>query len=125
MKELSGAEWHILESLWTDSPKIGSQIVADMSERKGWSRSTTLTMLRRMTEKKLISCDDSGKVKTYMPLVCREEAVKKETESFLNRVYNGSVSMLINGFVEKQKLTSEEIEELRQILNNAEGGNGR
>lgn len=121
MKELSGAEWHILESLWEDSPKIGSQIVADMSERKGWSRSTTLTMLRRMAEKKLISCDDGGKVKSYTPLVCREEAVKKETESFLNRVYNGSVSMLINGFVEKQKLTSKEIEELRQILDDAEG----
>lgn len=121
MKELSGAEWHVLESLWESAPKIGSQIVSDLSERKGWSRSTTLTMLRRMTEKELISCDDSGKVKLYAPLVCREEAVKKETESFLNRVYNGSVSMLINGFVKKQKLTSEEIEELRLILDNAEG----
>ena len=81
-------------------------------------------MLRRMTEKKLISCDDSGKVKSYMPLVGREEAVKRETESFLNRVYNGSVSMLINGFVEKNKLSAEEIEELRQILDNAEGNDG-
>lgn len=121
MKELSGAEWHVLESLWENSPKIGSQIVADMLQRKGWSRSTTLTMLRRMTEKKLISCDDGGKIKSYTPLVCREEAVKKETESFLDRVYNGSVSMLINGFVERQKLTPKEIEELRQILDDAEG----
>lgn len=121
MRELSGAEWHILESLWEGSPKIGSQIVADMSEKKGWSRSTTLTMLRRMTEKKLIACDDGGRIKTYMPLVCREEAVKKETESFLNRVYNGSVSMLLNGFVERQKLTAKEIEELRKILDDAEG----
>lgn len=125
MKELSGAEWHILESLWTESPKVGSRIVADMSERKGWSRSTTLTMLRRMTEKKLISCDNSGKMKSYMPLVGREEAVKRETESFLNRVYNGSVSMLINGFVKKQKLTTEEIEELRQILDSAEENDER
>lgn len=123
MKELSVAEWHVLECLWTDSPKIGSQIVVDMAERRGWSRSTTLTMLQRMTEKKLISCDDSGKLKTYMPLVIREEAVKKETESFMNRVYHGSVSMLINSFVGKQKLTAEEIDELRQILDNAEGKN--
>ena len=120
MKELSGAEWHVLESLWANSPKVGSQIVADMEERRGWSRSTTLTMLRRMTEKNLISCDNSGKMKSYMPLVGREEAVKKETESFLNRVYHGSVSMLLNGFVQKQKLTPQEIEELRQILDHAE-----
>ncbi len=120
MKELSGAEWHVLESLWANSPKVGSQIAADMEERRGWSRSTTLTMLRRMTEKNLISCDNSGKMKSYMPLVGREEAVKKETESFLNRVYHGSVSMLLNGFVQKQKLTPQEIEELRQILDHAE-----
>jgi len=120
MKELSETEWYILESLWAESPKIGSQIVADLSRRKGWSRSTTLTMLRRMTEKELIVCDDSGKMKSYAPLIAREEAVKRETESFLDRVYQGSVSMLLNGFVEKQKLTSKEIDELRQILDHAE-----
>ena len=63
MRELSEAEWHVLESLWADSPKVGNQIVADMEIRKGWCRSTTLTMLRRMTEKGLIFCDDSGKMK--------------------------------------------------------------
>ena len=125
MKELSETEWYVLESLWADSPKIGSQIVADLSRKRGWSRSTTLTMLRRMTEKKLIVCDDSGKMKSYAPMVAREEAVKKETESFLDRVYHGSVSMLLNGFVEKRKLTSEEIDELRQILNQAEERNER
>ncbi|MCM1124963.1 MAG: BlaI/MecI/CopY family transcriptional regulator [Lachnospiraceae bacterium] len=120
MRELSEAEWHVLESLWADSPKVGSRIVADMDARRGWNRSTTLTMLRRMTEKGLIACDDSGKMKTYSPLVHREEAVKKETESFLNRVYQGSVSMLLNSFVGKQKLTAEEIRELRKILDQAE-----
>lgn len=123
MKELSEAEWNILESLWENSPKVGSQIVADMEKRIGWSRSTTLTMLRRMTEKGLISCDDSGKMKTYTSLVYREEAVKKETESFLNRVYKGSVSMLLNNFVEKSRLTAEEIKELREILDQAEEKN--
>ena len=120
MKELSEAEWHILESLWTESPKVGSQIVADMQAKIGWSRSTTLTMLRRMTDKGLIACDDSGKMKTYTSLVHRDEAVKKETENFLNRVYHGSVGMLLNSFVEKQKLTDEEIKALRQILDQAD-----
>ena len=120
MKELSEAEWHVLESLWENSPKVGSQIVADMQAKIGWSRSTTLTMLRRMTDKGLIACDDSGKMKTYTSLVHRDEAVKKETENFLNRVYHGSVGMLLNSFVEKQKLTDEEIKALRQILDQAD-----
>ncbi|MCH5338239.1 MAG: BlaI/MecI/CopY family transcriptional regulator [Acetatifactor sp.] len=121
MKELSGAEWNLMESLWEYSPKVGSQIVTDMAARTGWSRSTTLTMLRRMTEKGLIACEDSGQMKTYAPLIEREEAARKETESFLNRVYNGSISLLVSGFVERQKLTEQEIAELRQLLEKAEG----
>lgn len=121
MKELSGAEWNLMESLWEYSPKVGSQIVTDMAARTGWSRSTTLTMLRRMTEKGLIACENSGQMKTYAPLVEREEAARKETESFLNRVYNGSISLLVSGFVERQKLTEQEIAELRQLLEKAEG----
>ena len=54
MKVLSEAEWNIMESLWESSPKVGSQITADMAVRTGWSRSTTLTMLKRMCEKGLI-----------------------------------------------------------------------
>lgn len=122
MKELSAAEWNIMESLWEASPKIGSWIVSDMAARTGWSRSTTLTMLKRMTQKGLIACEESGQMKAYRPLVDREEAVKKETESFMNRVYHGSVSMLLNGFVKKQKLSREEIRELREILERAEEG---
>lgn len=120
MRELSEAEWNIMESLWEYSPKVGSQIVADMAERTGWSRSTTLTMLRRMHEKGMISCRDNGQMKAYAPLIEREVAVKRETESFLNRVYHGSISMLVSGFVEKQKLSREELSELRQILDKAE-----
>lgn len=120
MKELSEAEWNIMESLWEYSPKVGSQIVADMARRTGWSRSTTLTMLRRMTEKGLLACEDNGRMKTYVPLVERETAVKKVTESFLNRVYHGSISMLVSGFVEKQRLSGEELAQLREILDKAE-----
>ena len=120
-RELSVGEWNVMESLWGGSPKIGSQIVQDLKDSVGWNRSTTLTMLRRMTEKGLIACENSGQMKTYAPLVEREEAARKETESFLNRVYNGSISLLVSGFVERQKLTEQEIAELRQLLEKAEG----
>lgn len=120
MKTLSEAEWNIMESLWEYSPKVGSQIAADMAAMTGWSRSTTLTMLKRMTEKGLIGWEDSGQMRAYVPLVEREEAVKKETEHFLKKVYHGSISMLVSGFVDKQRLSAEELAELRQILDRAE-----
>ena len=120
MKALSEAEWNIMESLWEESPKAGSRIVADMAGRVGWSRSTTLTMLKRMTEKGLIACEDNGRMRVYVPLIERETAVKKETDNFLKRVYHGSASMLVSSFIKKQRLTTEELSELRQILDRAE-----
>lgn len=119
MRELSTAEWHVMESLWEYSPKVGSRVVADLKDSVGWSRSTTLTMLKRMTDKGLIACEDGESMKTYRPLLERKEAVQKETESFLDRVYHGSLSMLLNHFVEKQSLSQEEIAELRRILDQA------
>lgn len=120
MKAISEAEWNIMESLWAESPKVGSRIVADMAGRVGWSRSTTLTMLKRMTDKGLIACEDNGQMRAYTPLIERETAVKKETDNFLKRVYHGSISMLVSGFVERQRITPEELSELRQILDRAE-----
>ena len=120
MKALSEAEWNIMESLWEESPKVGSRIVEDMAGRVGWSRSTTLTMLKRMTEKGIIACEDNGRMRVYVPLIERETAVKKETDNLLKRVYHGSASMLVSSFIKKQRLTAEELLELREILDKAE-----
>ena len=59
-------------------------------------------------------------MKAYTSLIEREDAVKRETESFLQRVYHGSISMLVSGFVERKRLSPEELSELRQILDKAE-----
>ncbi len=119
-KELSPAEWNVMESLWEGAPKIGSRIVQELKESVGWSRSTTLTMLRRMTQKGLIACQEIEGVRAYSPLLDRETAVHKESESFLNRVYRGNVRWMISSFVEKQKFSKEEIDELYDILKRAE-----
>ena len=77
-------------------------------------------MLRRMTEKELIRVDESGEMNMYYPLVERETAARKETENFLDRIYNGSLSMMVSAFTEKEKLSKEEISELYSILQKAE-----
>lgn len=79
-----------------------------------------MTMLKRMTEKGMIACEDNGWMRVYVPLIERETAVKKETDNFLKRVYHGSASMLVSSFIKKQRLTAEELSELRQILDKAE-----
>lgn len=118
---LTPTEWNIMESLWEKAPKIGSEIVGDLKEAAGYSRSTTLTMLTRMTKKGYLECAEDGKgIKTYRPLIDRREAVRQETDHFLNRVYHGSLSLLVSTFTERQKLSKEEIDSLYEILRKAE-----
>ena len=61
-------------------------------------------------------------VKVYSPCLRREEAAQRETGNFLNRVYKGSVSMMMSAITQKQELTREEIDELYAILRQAEEG---
>lgn len=114
-------EWKLMECLWKHGAVTGREAVEELQKSALWSRSTTLTMLRRMTEKGFIACSE-GKdgVKLYSALVERGDAARRETESFLDRVYHGSVSMMVSAMTEKQALSQEEIDELYAILRRAE-----
>ena len=117
--KLTPAEWHLLECLWEASPRTGREAVEYLEERVGWKRSTTLTLLRRMTEKGLLASEEIEGVRSYYPLVRREEAAVRQTRDFLSRVYKGSVGMMLSAIVERQELTEEEIVELHEILRKA------
>lgn len=121
--QLTPSEWQLMECLWESAPRTGRECVEYLQRSVGWSRSTTLTMLRRMTEKNMIRCLHDGDMMHYEPLIRREDAVRQETEHFLHRVYHDSVSLLMSAITQKQKLTKEEIEELYAILEQAEEGN--
>ncbi len=117
---LTPTEWSLMECLWEKSPRSGREAVDYLAESAGWSRSTTLTMLRRMTEKDMISCQVQDGINVYAPLIPREEATQSQTEDFLNRVFGGSVSMMLSAFTKKQTLSREEIDSLYAILKEVE-----
>ena len=86
----------------------------------GWSRSTTLTLLRRMEEKGAVVSVVADNITVFSPSIRREDAANQETESFLDRVYNGSLQMMFSAFTKKQNLSKAEIEELYAILDELE-----
>lgn len=120
---LTTAEWNIMECLWENSPLTGRQMTDLLEERMGWNRSTTLTLLRRLEEKGALKSDDKGRKKVFLPIITREDAALQETEDFLERVYNGSVSMMLSAMTKKQALSKAEIDELYAMLKDLEGGN--
>ena len=120
---LTEAEWTVMECLWEKSPRTGRETVAWLENRMGWTRSTTLTMLRRLETKGAVASDTEGELKTFRPLILREEVAIRETEHLLDRAYKGSLSLLVSSLTKKQSLPQKEIEELYAILREMEEKN--
>ncbi len=117
---LSEAEWKVMDELWHCESATGRELCETMERLCGWNRSTTLTLLRRMEAKGAVEGAQEGPVKVFRPLLRREDAALRETESFLSRVYHGSLSMMVSTLSSRQALSRKEIDELYALLKEAE-----
>ncbi|MBQ2729581.1 MAG: BlaI/MecI/CopY family transcriptional regulator [Clostridia bacterium] len=117
---LSEGEWKIMKVLWNDAPCSLSFLVTALDEETGWSKSTIFVMLKRLIAKGAVSLDTKPKIQTYSPIVDKEDCSVKATESFISRVYNGSIGLMFSSLAGQKALTKNEIDELRAILDEAE-----
>ena len=116
---LQPSEWIIMEKLWEQNPKTIMQLYHELKVEPGWSKSTVNTMLGRMVKKGIIYFEEGEKAKQYYPSVNRDEAATNETESLLDRVYKGSVSLMLSTLIRNNNLTEADIQELYHILGEA------
>lgn len=119
---LTNSEWYVLDCLWERSPMTVMELVAALGDRLGWAKSTTITTLRRMEDKGLVRCTVEGRGKHYAPAVRRDRAARGETRSFLDKVYQGSVGLMVSALAQDKALSKAEIDELYEILRRAEEG---
>ena len=118
--KVTNSEWYVMNCLWEKSPLSLMQLVPLLKESAGWSKSTSATMVRRMTEKELIGYEENGKTKYFFPKVDKQDVVVQETRDFLQRIYDGSVGMMMSALVRQDDLSAEDIQELQEILKAAE-----
>lgn len=116
---LTHSEWEIMECLW-QRPHTLMELVASLGKSVGWSKSTVATMVRRMEEKHIIHHEEQGRTKTFYPSVSREDVTSRETKNLLQRVYNGSVGLLVSAMAKSDGLSRADIDELYEILKRAE-----
>ena len=119
---LTNSEWYVMDCLWERAPQTVMELVAALGERLGWAKSTTITTLRRMEDKGLVRCEVEGRTRHYFPAVEREGAALRETRSCLDKVYGGSVGLMVSAMAQDKALTKAEIRELYDLLRRAEEG---
>ena len=118
--KLSSSEWKIMSLLWENEPLTIMQITAALNDETGWSKHTVITLLKRMEEKKAVSFEQIGNAKHFFTIIKREDVAVAETQSFLERIYRGSIGMLVNSMIDQNALSKEDIDELYDILKKAE-----
>ncbi|MCI9256016.1 MAG: BlaI/MecI/CopY family transcriptional regulator [Lachnospiraceae bacterium] len=116
---LSDGEWKIMNSLWESGESTITELTASLEKETGWDKHIIITMLGRMEKKEAVAHRQGGRAKVFYPLVSREEVSMQETRGFLEKVYRGSLGMMVNAMVADQALSEQEIQELYDILEQA------
>ena len=120
MIHLSDGEWKIMNLLWQQAPRTIMQLTAALQKEMDWGKHTVITMLNRMEKKGAVRYEEGPRAKQYYPEVRKEEVAAQETKGFLDKVYEGSLSLMVNSMVSRKQVSREELEELYAILKRAE-----
>lgn len=119
MTHLSDAEWKLMNRLWEGEATV-MELTREVGEEQEWTKSTIITMLGRLEKKGAIAYREEGRTKHFYAVIDRKQAAVHATEGFLNKVYQGSVAMLVNAMAGTRKLKEGDIRELRQLLDQLE-----
>ncbi|MEK3912269.1 penicillinase repressor BlaI [Paenibacillus sp. FSL H7-0331] len=114
--QISDAEWEVMKVLWAKTPRTANEVIEALEDQTDWKPKTVRTLLNRLTQKQAISYSQENKVYAYFPLVTEDECVRYETESFLKRIYGGAFKPMLVNFLKEDKLSAEDIKELKSIL---------
>jgi len=116
---ISDTEWEIMRILWPKHPLTASEVIEALAAADPrWHPKTARTLLARLVRKGALGYEARGRTYVYSPLVAEEDCVATASNSFLDRVFGGSLKPMLAHFVERQKLTREDLEELGKMLDN-------
>lgn len=122
MKNISigDAELEIMKVIWKAKGPVTSLDIGKEVESKGWKKTTIATFLTRLAEKGAIAGEKQGKLYYYTPLITEKEYRKSQTKNLIKTLYNGSVRDFAVSFFEEQKLSDDDIKELKAIFEDKE-----
>lgn len=116
---ISDTEWEIMRVIWEKHPVTGNEIIdALTASDPQWHPKTVRTLLARLVQKKAVEYEARGRTYVYSPLVTEEECVTSASQSFVDRVFGGSLKPMLAHFVDQEKLTMADLEEMKKMLAN-------
>ena len=113
---VTDSEYEIMCILWNTEEKMTVADIINKLKGNDWTASTVATFMQRLLKKGVISCDKKGKVNYYYPILKQSEYDLRETETFLSKIYRGSVKNLVATLYENKKLSEKDVMELKKMF---------
>lgn len=116
MRRLPDAELEVMQVIWDCPPPITSASIEEiLLQKRPLAKTTILTILSRLVEKKVLSAEKSGKANHYTPLISKEDYLAAQSKSFVQQLFGGNMQLFATALCDSG-LSREEIEELRARL---------
>ena len=116
LPQISDAEWVVMKVVWDKAPLTTNEVVQLLDEKTHWKPKTIHTLLSRLVRKGALAFERKGREYEFHPRVSARECEHAASRSFLGRFFEGELAPFLARFVEREKLTAKEIEELKSIL---------
>jgi BlaI family penicillinase repressor len=120
--KITESEWKIMKVIWADGIVSSAEVVKRLRPVTKWKDNTIYTLISRLAKKNMIRIDKTVSPNLCIPLVSRRQYQREERKSFLQRVYDGSFSLMLANIIEEGSLSEEEIEDLKKILDRNDAG---
>jgi BlaI family penicillinase repressor len=120
LKKISDSELEIMKIIWNKERIISSkEIIKIMEEKKQWKKTTTLTLLKRLTDKEIIKAE-KGKMITYYTAIVNEKSyLETETSNFFKKIHDNSLKSFITTLHSSNDITDEDLNELEEWIKNS------
>lgn len=114
--KLFDAEYRFLSIIWDSEPINSTELSRVCLDRLGWKKSTTFNMIRKLSERGFVKNENA----TVTAVVKREQVAKYESESVVEKNFGGSLPAFVAAFLDGRKITAEEAEAVRRMIDEAE-----
>lgn len=119
---ITESEWAVMKVIWNEPPKTLQDILGSLKHTE-WSTTTIQTYLSRLVKKGALTTERQGRGYLYYPAVSENDCQLAESKTFLSRVYDGSLSQMVKGFVKSGSLSEDELNELKKLIIEQEKSN--
>jgi BlaI family transcriptional regulator, penicillinase repressor len=115
--KISDTEWRVMRVVWDSNPIGAAEVINAVLPETGWNHRTVRTLLNRLVKKGALTAELVGGRNLYRPKIAQSQCVRRESRSFLEKVFGGNAAEMLVHFVQNEKMTPRQIKELKALLN--------